>query len=298
MPQPLVCSLPYALYKIRIIAIKVLLNDLKHIEMTNTSFNLSIEVPIEFTSVMIHIICKSFCQNILYSHVYNRQMIPQNTIDTIDRNTVCNCYFLKFVNTIPYHKELLAPFPLQWITCPISLLLRVTQDSLSPMTNCPAPSRYVASTVGIHQLVSGDVLLVHRNLFVEDMFMYLLMIHHVGSPCVKWGCMGVCFLCSHIYHYKLKWIVDFEYKFWHSFILKLHCPPIEWNHPTSMAVLPHIRWKSMSNLTHWGRDKMDAISQKTFSSAFSWMTMLDFRLKFHWSLFLRVLSTILYHWFR
>ena len=41
-------------------------------------------------------------------------------------------------------------------------------------------------------------------------------------------------------------------------------------------------------LTHWGRDKMDAISQTTFSSAFSWMKLFEFRLKFHWSLFLRV----------
>ena len=30
---------------------------------------------------------------------------------------------------------------------------------------------------------------------------------------------------------------------------------------------------------------MDAISQTTFSSAFSWMKMFEFRLKFHWSLF-------------
>ena len=41
-------------------------------------------------------------------------------------------------------------------------------------------------------------------------------------------------------------------------------------------------------LTHWGREKMDAISQTTFWSAFSWMKMFEFRLKFHWSLFLRV----------
>ena len=33
-------------------------------------------------------------------------------------------------------------------------------------------------------------------------------------------------------------------------------------------------------LTHWGWDKMDAISQKTLSNAFSWMTLLDFWLKF------------------
>ena len=44
-------------------------------------------------------------------------------------------------------------------------------------------------------------------------------------------------------------------------------------------------------LTHWGRDKMDAILQTTCSSAFSWMKMFKFRLKFHWSLFLKVQLT-------
>ena len=51
-------------------------------------------------------------------------------------------------------------------------------------------------------------------------------------------------------------------------------------------------------LTYWGRDKMDAISQTKFWSAFSWMEMFEFRLKFHWSLFPRVQLTILQHWFR
>ena len=51
-------------------------------------------------------------------------------------------------------------------------------------------------------------------------------------------------------------------------------------------------------LTHWGRDRMDAISQTPFLSAFSWMKMYEFRLKFHWSLFLRVQLTIFQHWFR
>ena len=51
-------------------------------------------------------------------------------------------------------------------------------------------------------------------------------------------------------------------------------------------------------LTHWGRDKMDAISQTTFSNACSWMKMFEFRLKFHWSLFSRVQLTISQHWFR
>ena len=43
--------------------------------------------------------------------------------------------------------------------------------------------------------------------------------------------------------------------------------------------------------THWGRDKMDAIFQTTFSKAFSWMKMYEFQLRFHWSLFLRVQLT-------
>ena len=49
----------------------------------------------------------------------------------------------------------------------------------------------------------------------------------------------------------------------------------------------HACWSSAS-LTHWGRDKMAAVSQTTLSNAFSWMKMLEFELRFHWSLFLRV----------
>ena len=54
----------------------------------------------------------------------------------------------------------------------------------------------------------------------------------------------------------------------------------------------------VSLLTHWGRDKIDAILQTTFSNAISWMKMFEFRLRFHWSLFLRVELTIIQHWFR
>ena len=49
-----------------------------------------------------------------------------------------------------------------------------------------------------------------------------------------------------------------------------------------------IEWVMDSTLTHWGRDKMAAIFQKTFSNAFSSMKMNKFRLRFHWSLFPRV----------
>ena len=52
---------------------------------------------------------------------------------------------------------------------------------------------------------------------------------------------------------------------------------------------------SVNKLTHWGRHQMNAISQMTFSITFSWN---QFRLRFHWSLFLRFDSTIFHHWFR
>ena len=45
-------------------------------------------------------------------------------------------------------------------------------------------------------------------------------------------------------------------------------------------------------LTHFPLYKMAAISQTTFSDAFSWMKSFVFWLRFHWSLFLRVQLTI------
>ena len=53
--------------------------------------------------------------------------------------------------------------------------------------------------------------------------------------------------------------------------------------------------KTLCHITHWGRDKMAAVSQTTHSNAFSWMKLLEFRLRFHWSLFQ---LTIFQHWFR
>ena len=51
-------------------------------------------------------------------------------------------------------------------------------------------------------------------------------------------------------------------------------------------------------LTHWDQDKMDVISQTTFSNVFSRMKMYEFCLRFNWSLFLKVQSTIFQLWFR
>ena len=46
------------------------------------------------------------------------------------------------------------------------------------------------------------------------------------------------------------------------------------------------------------RPRQQAAVSQTLSNAFSWSKMLEFRFRFHWSLFLRVQLTIIQHWFR
>ena len=72
---------------------------------------------------------------------------------------------------------------------------------------------------------------------------------------------------------------------------------IWWRHHESYQYWDS-QWGDKKILTHSGRDKMAAIFQTTFSNAFSWMKMYQFRSKFHWSLFRRVRLTICQHWFR
>ena len=50
-------------------------------------------------------------------------------------------------------------------------------------------------------------------------------------------------------------------------------------------------------LTHIIETKIATISQATFSSAFSWTKIHEFRLRFHWSLFLSFDLAIFRHWF-
>ena len=64
------------------------------------------------------------------------------------------------------------------------------------------------------------------------------------------------------------------------------------------GICPFVLHQWLNILTHWGRDKMAAIFQTTFSNAFSWVKMFKCRLMFHWNLFPRVQLTIFHHWFR
>ena len=63
----------------------------------------------------------------------------------------------------------------------------------------------------------------------------------------------------------------------------------------SFSCVVHTRHHGV--LTFWGRDKMAAISQTTFSNAFSWMKMQEFRLRFNWNMFERFEVTNFQHWF-
>ena len=63
-------------------------------------------------------------------------------------------------------------------------------------------------------------------------------------------------------------------------------------------VVLKLGYSEQIRLTHWGRYKMADIFQTTFSNAFSWMKMFEFRIQCDWSVFLRVQLTIIQHWFR
>ena len=91
-------------------------------------------------------------------------------------------------------------------------------------------------------------------------------------------------LCFHIVTREANMVVD---PLWDHYAI------LPWGTNTSVADIAELYYRNQGPvLTHWGRDKMADISQTTLSSAFSWMKMLEFRLKFHWSLFLRSINNI------
>ena len=68
----------------------------------------------------------------------------------------------------------------------------------------------------------------------------------------------------------------------------------KWCFSRGSTVLQYLfRRKAKNSLSYWGRDKMAANFLTTFSNAFPWMEIYQFRLRFHWSLFPRVQLTIL-----
>ena len=61
---------------------------------------------------------------------------------------------------------------------------------------------------------------------------------------------------------------------------------------TNITITTIQSWEYACRISHGGRDKMAGISQTTYSNAFSWMKIYEFRLKCHWILFQRIKLTI------
>ena len=85
---------------------------------------------------------------------------------------------------------------------------------------------------------------------------------------------------------------------WHGNPNTWERPSLYWDGPLAPEAGPcfNIKTSAWKWLTH-DLNKMVTILQTTFSNAFSWMKMYEFRLRFHWSLLLRVQLTIFQHWF-
>ena len=142
-------------------------------------------------------------------------------------------------------------------------------------------------------------------------FVLIIIVQFMISANSRIRCgLQIVFVCLYItpshYHHCVNLSVDIELM---KFLPDIFCRVCEqdWAYSLSYPLLNI--WGCMFSvtnycispntiLTHWSRDKMNAISQTTLTNTFSWMNMLEFRLKFHWSLLLRDLLIIFLHWFR
>ena len=114
-------------------------------------------------------------------------------------------------------------------------------------------------------------------------------LHYLSLTCKRLKYTAV------LYHTNFVWWKKFKEITYHTTYVVRH-PTWVTTHRNTPT--PYAARSLDAVLTHWGRDKMAAVSQTTFSNAFSWMKMFEFRLKFDWSVFPRVQLTIFQHWFR
>ena len=104
--------------------------------------------------------------------------------------------------------------------------------------------------------------------------------------------------CTTVDHPRLWCSIDSIYNGRWAECASYECNPITTTPSPGVTNAQQLCSKQQTFLTHWGRDKMAAIFQTTFSNVFSWMKMYEFRLRFHLCLCLRVQLTIFQHWFR
>ena len=102
---------------------------------------------------------------------------------------------------------------------------------------------------------------------------------------------------ENLWHLSLRWVWDGSYMATNPLLIWLTFSKML-TIRTLWLVSEGEVWGVFCELTHWGRDKMAVVLQTTLSFTSSWMKMLEFRWRFHWSLFLRVQLTIFQHWFR
>ena len=111
-----------------------------------------------------------------------------------------------------------------------------------------------------HQPIAETFVMIAKQLWQRKFLLY----HIFGGQCVNtWG------------------VAD----------AKIH----RWTGSTMVQIRPTLfRHKPF----HLPLNKMDAISQMTFSNIFLWMKGFVFWMIFHWSMFLRIKLTVFQHWFR
>ena len=165
---------------------------------------------------------------------------------------------------LPLHRQIIH-FTFKW---PMMTQLGDTYAALIEEFNrrqntWPSKAIYVV-LLSIHYL-TRDFLLLHCSVWLFSWWQFLRSLINSRVACKIRITVSMVMACR--LHLNQCWIIA-------------SCPPYSFQ------------------LTHWGRDKMAAIFQTTFSNAFYWMKIYEFRLKFHWSLFLRVQLTIFKHCFR
>ena len=102
-------------------------------------------------------------------------------------------------------------------------------------------------------------------------------------PSIGWDCLSLTQLLGSFYHFTDTAIDSAAFR-----VVQGDCEIVY--EAQGFPVWLHNCWVVLltKELSHWGQDKMDAILQPTFWTAFSWMRINKFQLNFHWSLFLKV----------
>ena len=121
---------------------------------------------------------------------------------------------------------------------------------------------------------------------------------------------------------KLQWVIVLQIFFWRNikiylrFLISRHSDdtcswnPYPWKPNTCLFYIDNIL--TPDDLMHISKDQFHNYQinssppwtkwlpfwQTTFSNAFSWMKMIEFKFNFHWNLFRGAQLTIIQHWFR